>query len=110
MHKMAVIGDVSSVAGFVALGLTVMPAADSTEATALLKKAADSGHAVIFITEGLAGDMLDSIASYSRKPLPIVLSIPDNEGNAGAALAKLRRTVEKALGADILFGKEGTGQ
>jgi V/A-type H+-transporting ATPase subunit F len=87
-----------------------LPAADTAEATALLKKAADSGHAVIFITEGIACGMLDAISAYSRKPLPIVLSIPDNEGNAGAALAKLRRTVEKALGADILFGKEGTGQ
>ncbi len=107
---MAVIGDASSIAGFVALGLTVMPAADAAEATSLLKKAADTGHAVIFITEGYAAGMLDAIAAYAKKPLPIVLSIPDNEGNAGAALAKLRRTVEKALGADILFGKEGTGQ
>lgn len=110
MHKMAVIGDISSIAGFMALGLTVMPAADAAEAVALLRQAADGGHAVIFITEGYAADMLDEISAYSRKPLPIVLSIPDNEGNAGAALAKLRRTVEKALGADILFGKEGTGQ
>ncbi len=110
MHKMAVIGEASSAAGFAALGVTVMPAADATEATALLKKAADGGHAVIFITEGIAKDMLDAISAYAKKPLPIVITIPDNEGNAGAAMAKLRRTVEKALGADILFGKEGAGQ
>lgn len=107
---MAVIGDASSIAGFTALGLTVMPASSAQEAAAMLKAAADGGHAVIFVTEGLAKDMLEGITQYSKKALPIVLTIPDNEGNAGAAIMKLRRTVEKALGADILFGKEGSGQ
>ncbi|HNZ08554.1 MAG TPA: V-type ATP synthase subunit F [Bacillota bacterium] len=110
MHKMAVIGDASSVVGFVALGVTVLTAKDAGEGSLLLKKAADEGFAVIFVTEGIALGMIDAITSYSKKPLPIVLTIPDNEGHTGAALEKLRRTVEKALGADILFGKEGTGQ
>ncbi|MBP7110821.1 MAG: V-type ATP synthase subunit F [Firmicutes bacterium] len=110
MHRMAVIGESSSIAGFMALGFTVLPAGDPVEAAALVKRAADEGHAVIFVTEGLAKDMLDEFVKYAKKPLPIVLTIPDSGGDTGAAMAKLRRTVEKALGADILFGKEGSGQ
>jgi len=62
---------------------------------------------VIYITEGYAGEIIDTMTEYSRKPLPVVLTIPDISGHRGAAMEKIRRTVEKALGADILFGKEG---
>ncbi|MEA4883532.1 MAG: V-type ATP synthase subunit F [Clostridia bacterium] len=107
MHKIAVIGDEDSVLGFRALGVSVFPVKDSTEAEAALRSAAREGFAVIYITEGHASSIIDVITEYSRKPLPVVLTIPDQGGNKGAALEKLRRTVEKALGADILFGKEG---
>lgn len=110
MHRMAVIGDASSIAGFAALGLTVMSTAEPAEAASLVRKADDEGHAVIFVTEGLAKDMPETLAQYSGKPLPILLIIPDNEGHVGGAMAKLKNIVERALGADILFGKEGSDQ
>ena len=59
------------------------------------------------VTEGVASDIIDIIAEYSHRPLPVVLTIPDSSGKRGAAMEKIRRTVERALGADILFGKEG---
>ena len=60
MHRMAVIGESSSIAGFMALGFTVLPAGDPVEAAALVKRAADEGHAVIFVTEGLAKDIQEA--------------------------------------------------
>jgi V/A-type H+-transporting ATPase subunit F len=107
MHKIAVIGDEDSILGFRALGVSVFPARSGKEAETALRAAARQDYAVIYITEGYAGEIIDVITEYSRKPLPVVLTIPDLSGNRGAAMEKIRRTVEKALGADILFGKEG---
>lgn len=107
MHKIAVIGDEDSILGFRALGVSVFPVGSGEEADAALRAAARSDYAVIYITEGYAGEIIDTITEYSRKPLPVVLTIPDISGHEGAAMEKIRRTVEKALGADILFGKEG---
>ena len=107
MHKIAVIGDEGSIMGFRALGVDTFAVASPTEAAEALRSAARGDFAIIYVTEGVASDIIDIIAEYSHRPLPVVLTIPDSSGKRGAAMEKIRRTVEKALGADILFGKEG---
>jgi V/A-type H+-transporting ATPase subunit F len=107
MHKIAVIGDEDSILGFRALGVSVFPVRNGKEAEEALRRAARRDYAVIYITETYASEIIDVITEYSQEPLPVVLTIPDNRGGQGAAMEKIRRTVEKALGADILFGREG---
>ncbi|MCR4425811.1 MAG: V-type ATP synthase subunit F [Firmicutes bacterium] len=107
MHRIGVIGDEDSILGFRALGVSVFPVSDERAAEERLHALAREDYAAIFITEGFAKGIIDAITEYSKRPLPVVLTIPDNRGNTGAALEKIRRTVERALGADILFGKEG---
>lgn len=107
MHRIAVIGDRDSILGFRGLGVETFAVAAPGEAEATLRRLAGSGYALIFVTEGVvegAGRVLDE---YATKALPVVVTIPDAKGSRGVALAKLRRTVERAVGADILFGKEG---
>ncbi len=41
------------------------------------------------------------------QPLPAIIPIPGSRGNTGLGMQKLRANVEKAIGADILFEKEG---
>ncbi len=107
MHKIAVIGDEGSIMGFRALGVDTYAVATGAEARETLRSTARGQYAIIYVTEGVASDIIDTITEYSHKPLPVVLTIPDSSGKKGAAMEKIRRTVEKALGADILFGKEG---
>lgn len=108
MHKIAVIGDEDTILGFRALGVSVFPVSDDKQAEEALRACARQDYAAIYITEGYASGIIDVITEFSRKPLPVVMTIPDNRGNTGAGMEKIRRTVERALGADILFGgKEG---
>ena len=109
MHRIAVIGDADSILGFKALGIEVFSVNDPDQAATTLRSIAKEDFGVIFVTEGIAFQIIDDITEYSQRALPAVLTIPDNKGTTGAALEKIRRTVEKALGADILFGKEKEG-
>lgn len=51
MHKIAVMGDRDSIFGFASLGMHIFPVDDPAEAAPMLHKMAESGYAVIFITE-----------------------------------------------------------
>jgi len=106
MHKIAVIGDKDSILGFKALGVSIFPVNSSDEASNSLKEARDEGYAIIFITEPYLEQIEDLIDDLNRSVLPAVIPIPDNKGSTGIAMERMRRTVEKAVGADILFQEE----
>ena len=53
MHKIAVMGDRDSIFGFASLGMHIFPVDEPSEAAPMLHKMAESGYAVIFITEAL---------------------------------------------------------
>ncbi|MGI6037002.1 MAG: V-type ATP synthase subunit F [Limnochordia bacterium] len=108
MHKMAVIGDHDSILGFKALGLEVFPVADGEEGAQVLRRIGKRDYAVIFITENVGAEMLPVVQEFADDPLPAILYIPNNQGSTGMGLEKIRRIVERAVGADILSGKEGS--
>ena len=54
MYKIAVMGDRDSIYGFASLGLEPFPLTDPAEAGKKVKDLAESGYAVIYITEALA--------------------------------------------------------
>ncbi|MGE5558966.1 MAG: V-type ATP synthase subunit F [Bacillota bacterium] len=108
LYKAAVIGEYDSILGFTSLGLEIWPVADALQAADKLQElAGDPRYAVIFITESAAGDNLPLIEKYSTNTMPAVIMIPGVGGETGTAMERLRKIVEKAVGADILFGKEG---
>lgn len=43
----------------------------------------------------------------NKRLLPVVVPIPNNKGTLGWGMGKIKENVEKAIGADILFKKEG---
>ena len=107
MYKMAVIGDKDSVLGFKALGLATFPVTSAEAASRTLKKLAREKYGIIFITEQVAQPLGDYIEELSTCLLPSVVLIPNNAGSLGLGRQRIKRNVEKAIGADILFGKEG---
>ncbi|MCR5637670.1 MAG: V-type ATP synthase subunit F [Lachnospiraceae bacterium] len=104
MHKVAVMGDQDSIYGYKTLGLSVFPETDKEEAIKKLKSLADGGYAVIFITEKLADQMQEVIDHYRNMMLPAIILIPGVSGNTGKGMNAVKKSVEQAVGSDILFG------
>jgi V/A-type H+-transporting ATPase subunit F len=104
MHKIGVIGDKDSVMGFKAIGFDVFEAPGAAEAASCLHEAAASGYAVLYIVECTAADIIDAIETYKESRLPAIIPIPGNTGSTGLGMMNVRNSIEKAIGADILFG------
>jgi len=104
MYKIGVIGDRDSVLGFKSVGLDVFPCSDTEEAKKTLHKIAREDYAIIFITENICEDMLPAMNSYKDSKLPAVIPIPGMDGSRGIGMKQLKASVERAIGADILFG------
>ena len=103
MYKIGVIGDRDSVLGFKAVGISVFPVISSDEAIKLLHELEKNDYAVIYITEQIASKMMDEIDSYKDKKLPAIILIPGNQGSLGIGIQGVKKSVERAVGADILF-------
>ena len=105
--KIAVIGDKDSILGFQTLGVTTFPVNDADSALSVLKKVAKEDYAVLFITEAIAQQLEEPLEELNKRFLPAIVPIPNNKGTLGIGIAKVIENVEKAIGADILFRKEG---
>lgn len=104
MYKIGMIGERDSVIGYMALGFAVHEAEDADRARALLHKLAkDSEYAIIFIVENFAIALEEDIAKYKDAPTPAIICIPGKHGTTGYGLSQVKKAVERAVGADILF-------
>lgn len=104
MYKIGIIGSRDAVLGFMALGFSVHEASSAAEAARELHAMARSQeYGVIFLTENYAMQLEEDVARYRDLPLPAIVSIPGQEGSTGYGMNNLKRAVERAVGADILF-------
>lgn len=106
MYKIAVMGDRDSIYGFATLGLDIYPFADPVAAGKKLRELAESDYAVIYITEALAAQLSAEIDHYRSLRLPAIILIPGVSGNTGEGIAAVKRSVEQAVGSDIIFGND----
>lgn len=106
MYKIAVMGDRDSVYGFAALGLDVFPLEEPSEAIKTLRLLAENNFGIIYITEALGAKMETEIATYRFQKLPAIILIPGVSGNTGKGILNVKKSVEQAVGADILFNNE----
>lgn len=104
MYKIGIIGDRDSVLGFKAVGIDVFPCPDVETAKKTLRKIAKEDYAIIFITENICKYMLPAMDAYKESRLPAVIPIPGMDGSHGVGMKQLKASVERAIGADILFG------
>lgn len=106
MSKIAVVGDRESVLGFKAVGLDVFGIDSPDEARGKLQQCAEADYAIIYITEGMAKHIPEEIEKYKETRLPAIIPIPGMDGSYGIGMANVKKSVEQAVGADILFDKE----
>jgi ATP synthase (F/14-kDa) subunit. len=102
MHKIAVVGDKTSVLAFQAMGIDVYIPGDGAEARKMVDSLAMNGYGVIFITEPIAAWIPDTLARYDNKIVPAVIPIPSNQGTQRIGMERINQYVEKAVGANIL--------
>ena len=105
--KMAAVGERDAVLAFKAMGMAVLPTEHAEEASRAVHRLAKEGVAVIFITERAAAQIPETLERYRSEPIPAIIPIPGSRGNNGLGMRQLRANAEKAIGADILFEKEG---
>lgn len=103
MHKIGIIGERSSILGFHIAGIEIRPAGQVQEAVRALHKMAEEGFAVIFITEQIAAKMQAELEFYRTRQLPAVIPVPGSRGKTGVGMDGIKSSVERAIGADILF-------
>lgn len=106
MYKIAVVGDYDSIYGFATLGLSICPVRTREEASQKLKQLAQGKYGIIYITEALAAELADVIEEYKERTLPAIIQIPGVSGNTGAGVESVKKTVEQAVGSDILFSEK----
>ena len=104
-NKIAVMGDYDSIYGFASLGLSTFPVEGYEEASKTLRNLANSGYGIIYITEELARLTSKQIDKYREMMTPAIIQIPGVKGNTGDGIRAVRRSVEQAVGSDILFGE-----
>ena len=108
MYKVAVVGEKDSILGFKALGVATYPVTGGEEAARVLSEIVREKVAVVCITEAVAQQIMPQIQELNKKLLPAVVLIPNNQGTLGLGMMQIKKNAEKAIGADILFGKEGS--
>lgn len=104
MYRIAVTGAYDSIYGFAALGLDTFPVRSQEEGIQTLRRLAAGEYAVIYITEALAAELEEEIEKYRERQLPAIIQIPGVSGNTGKGVSGVKKSVEQAVGSDILFG------
>ncbi len=102
MYKIAAIGDKDSIYGFASIGLEIYPIDNSSDAIHRIRQMVEGGYAVIFITEQLATEIESELDRYRELPVPAIIPIPGINGNTGLGMRNVSKSVEQAVGSDIL--------
>ena len=93
-----------------ALGIETVFVDSGLKAARAVDRLAREGAAVIYITEEYAQQIPETLQKYLTEPFPALIPIPNQKGTTGFGLQGVRKNIEKAIGADILFhGEESPG-
>ena len=100
--KIGIIGDKDSVLGFMAAGFCTFMTENPQEAAEILDHAMENGFAVMYITEDLLEQIPASYEKFKTEPMLAVIPLPSKTGSRGIGMTLIKRSVERAVGADIL--------
>jgi V/A-type H+-transporting ATPase subunit F len=105
MYKIAVMGDRDSIYGFASVGLDIYPMHGKENVAHQVQRLYENGYAIIYMTENLYSQNEKELSAFNDKWLPAIIPIPGASGNTGVGLARVKKSVEKAVGSDIIFGR-----
>lgn len=106
MYKIAVMGDRDSIYGFASVGLAIFPVKPDVSVARQVRQLYESGHAIIYMTEQLFSQNEKELAVFNEQALPAIIPIPGVTGNTGVGIDRVKKSVTKAVGSDIIFGND----
>lgn len=101
-QKVGVIGDKYSVMLFKLFDFQVYYGESPNQIRETIKKMAEKGYGVIFITEEAAASVKETIESYKSQLTPAIILIPSQHGSKGIGVEEIKENVERAIGQNIL--------
>jgi len=104
LSKIAVIGEKASVMGFRSVGFEVFECDDAGGIETIVARLVREEYGVVFLTEQALAKTSGLLEKYKDYRIPAIIPIPGRDGTLGIGMANVRRNVERAVGADILFG------
>jgi V/A-type H+-transporting ATPase subunit F len=107
MSNIALIGEKEVIIGFNLVGIQLFPVVNSEEAIKALKDCNKNNFAIVFITDSIAQKIIDKIEEYQKISSISICILPNRIKDTNLNINILRKNVEKAVGTDILFRKEG---
>jgi V/A-type H+/Na+-transporting ATPase subunit F len=107
MSNIALIGEKEIAVGFNLVGYQIFPVTKSEEAIEALRVCVQDNYAIVFITNEIAQTMIEEIEEYQKKSSMTICILPNRTKETELSINILRKNVEKAVGTDILFRKEG---
>ena len=107
MHnRIGIVGDADSILAFKAIGVETFGVSDADEAKEYIKEMARKDFKVIFVTENYAEKLEEFLEKFRSRPFPSIIPVPSAKGSTGYGMEGVRKDMEKAIGADILFRKD----
>lgn len=100
-HRIAVVGDATSVAGFRPLGFAVFAVERPDDARGMWPEVLRGDFGAVFVTEPVYAAIGDLVAETADAPVPAVTVIPAAGISGGVGAAKLDRAIERALGTSV---------
>jgi len=101
--NIAVVGEKDSVLGFRAVGFDVFETSDAQSTAVIIRRLAEQDYGVIFITEQALKPVRAVVDKFKEYRTPAIIPIPGRGGSLGIGMESVRKSVERAVGADILF-------
>lgn len=102
-YRIAAIGERDLIIGFRCLGVDLIPVQSKTDTEAALRRISlEPDLALVLITETVAALCLDMISELREKSYAALLIIPSHEGSRNISMTEMRRSIERAVGINIL--------
>lgn len=103
VYKIGVVGEESVVKGFLSLGFSVKSVSNAEAAKNAIEELKNDSCAIVYVTSNFY-EKADT-DKYRTDSLFTVIPIPTPGSSSDITVKRLKKYVEKAVGADILFNK-----
>jgi vacuolar-type H+-ATPase subunit F/Vma7 len=106
MSKAVALGERHLIIGFKGVGFEIIPVDDSSklhQELVIISKNPEIG--IVLVTESMAIEAMDAIDDFRKRGSAILAIIPSHEGSKHLSFQKIRKSVERSMGIDLL-GKD----
>lgn len=102
MYKIAIIGSKNIIQSFQLFGIEIFPINSEEEGRTAIKKISQENFAIVFVTEDWMEKLDGDLTELKQKTIPAVIPLPTHLSKSDYGIKELKKTVERAVGSDIM--------